>query len=126
MQPLSAHVREGGPDQQLSPAASLCGWMVVDRSGETVGSIADLMLDLDCGRVAYAVVASGGFVGVGEKIFAVPWSALKSVGRHFVLQASRTALDSGPALDPEHWPAKPAKWWHEQVHAHFHSRPYWE
>lgn len=126
MQIVSAQARHSGPSQRLSPAAALCGWMVLDRSGDAIGSISDLMLDLERGRVAYAVIASGGFVGVGEKIFAVPWSALKNAGRHFVLQASRSALDSGPALDPQHWPATPARWWHEQVHAHFHSRPYWE
>jgi sporulation protein YlmC with PRC-barrel domain len=115
-----------GPGARLSPAASLCGTIVLDDGGEIVGSIADLMLDVERGRLAYAVIATGGFVGVGEKLFAVPWCALRSAGRHFVLQGSRAALESGPSFDPDHWPTRPGNWWHERVHAHYRSRPYWE
>jgi sporulation protein YlmC with PRC-barrel domain len=123
---LSAGPRADGPGLRLTPAASLCGATVVDDAGEVIGSVADLILDLDRGRLAYAVVAMGGFVGVGEKLFAVPWSALKQAGRHFILQGSRRALETGPSFDPEHPPLAAAPWWHERVHAHFRSRPYWE
>jgi len=126
MQHLSAHHATAGPGDRLSPAASLCGTMVLDSGGDIVGSIADLMVDLERGRLAYAVVATGGFVGVGEKLFAVPWCALKDAGRHFVLQGSRAALESGPSFDPDHWPMTPGAWWHERVHAHYRLRPYWE
>ena len=126
MQTLFTAPREAGPGPRLAPAASLCGWMVIDGLGDSVGSVRDLVLDLERGRVAYAVVASGGFLGVGEKLIAVPWSALKHNGRQLVLQGGRPALESGPAVDPDGWPVAPAQCWHERVHAHFRSRPYWE
>jgi sporulation protein YlmC with PRC-barrel domain len=126
MQLLSARHARLGPGARLSPAASLCGTIVLDDGGDIVGSIADLMLDVERGRVAYAVVATGGFVGVGEKLFAVPWCALRPAGRDFVLQGSRATLEGGPSFDPEHWPTSPGTWWHERVHAHYRSRPYWE
>ena len=45
--------------------------------GENLGKIEELMLDLETGRVAYAVLSFGGFLGMGEKLFAVPFEALK-------------------------------------------------
>ena len=110
----------------LSPGTALCARTVVDQAGEVLGSIVDLLLDLERGRIAYAVVASGGFMGLGERLVAVPWNALKPGARQFVLQGKRAALDSGPIFEHEQWYRVPAKWWHERVHAHFGTRPYWE
>lgn len=115
-----------GPGRRLSAASSFYARSVVDRDGEVIGTISDLMLDLECGRVAYAVVATGGFLGVGELLFAVPWRALRATGQHFVLECHRSELESAPAFDRDHWPFAPAYRWHERVHAHYHSRPYWE
>ncbi len=115
-----------GPSPQLAAGTSLCARTVMSSAGDVLGSISDLMLDLECGRVAYAVIASGGFVGIGERLVAVPWSALKQVGQHFVLLGKPGALESAPAFDRDHWPVAPAPWWHERVHEHYRSRPYWE
>ncbi|HMA08747.1 MAG TPA: PRC-barrel domain-containing protein [Ramlibacter sp.] len=110
----------------LWPGTSLCAQSVVDEAGEVLGSIVDLLLDLERGRIAYAVVASDGFMGLGERLVAVPWNALKAETRKFVLQGKRSALDSGPTFEREQWHGAPAKGWHESVHAHFGARPYWE
>jgi sporulation protein YlmC with PRC-barrel domain len=126
MQMASVRAARAGPGPSLSAATSFWARVVVDPEGEVLGSISDLMLDLERGQVAYAVVAAGGFMGMGERLFAVPWSALRAVGQHFVLECKRAALESAPAFDRDHWPAAPAYGWHERVHAHYHSRPYWE
>jgi sporulation protein YlmC with PRC-barrel domain len=126
MQIGSVRTAEVGPGPRLSAATSFYARTVVDGDGEVLGSISDLMLDIERGRVAYAVVATGGFMGVGERLFAVPWNALRAVGQQFVLECKRAALDSAPAFDRDHWPHAPAYGWHELVHAHYHSRPYWE
>lgn len=122
----SAGAALAGPGTRLSAATSFLARTVVDKDGETLGSISDLMLDLERGRVAYAVVASGGIMGIGERLFAVPWSALRPVGQQFVLECTRAGLDSAPAFDRDHWPLTPAYRWHESVHAYYRSRPYWE
>lgn len=122
----SVLARRAGPGPRLSAATSFCTRTVVDREGEVLGSISDLMLDLERGRIAYAVVATGGFMGMGERLFAVPWSALRVVGQQFVLEGKRAALETAPAFDRDHWPLAPAHCWHERIHAHYHSRPYWE
>jgi len=71
----------------MYPNADVRGWLVQDPGGEVVGSIAELVLDSQLRCVRYALVASGGFLGLGEQRFAVPWPALRSQGRHFVLVA---------------------------------------
>jgi sporulation protein YlmC with PRC-barrel domain len=122
----SARSAPAGPGDSLSAATSFFARTVVGADGEVLGSISDLMLDLERGRVAYAVVATGGIVGIGERLFAVPWSALRPLGEQFLLECKRAVLDSAPAFDRDHWPLTPAHRWHERVHAHYHSRPYWE
>jgi sporulation protein YlmC with PRC-barrel domain len=126
METGSVRASQAGPGSCLSAATSFLARTVVGGDGEVLGSIRDLMLDLERGRVAYAVVAIGGFVGIGERLFAVPWSALRPMGRQFVLACTRATLESAPAFDRDHWPLTPAHRWHERVHAYYHSRPYWE
>jgi sporulation protein YlmC with PRC-barrel domain len=122
----SARYAQGGPGSRLSAATSFFARTVVDSDGAMLGSITDLMLDLERGRIAYAVVATGGIMGIGERLFAVPWSALRPLGQQFVLECKRAALETAPAFDRDHWPLTPAYRWHERVHAYYHSRPYWE
>jgi sporulation protein YlmC with PRC-barrel domain len=110
----------------LSGATSLCAQTLIDSTGDVMGSIVDVLLDLERGRVAYALVACGGFVGVGERMFAVPWTALQHDGAQFVLNGNRSLLESGPSFDREHWSDTPEQGWHERVHAHFHARPFWD
>jgi sporulation protein YlmC with PRC-barrel domain len=126
MEIVSVSATTAGPGRRLSAATSFYARTVLDAEGEVLGSISDLMLDLDRGCIAYAVVATGGFVGIGERLFAVPWKVLRAAGEQFVLECARSTLDTAPAFDRDHWPLAPAHWWHERVHAHYHSRPYWE
>lgn len=58
----------------------LVGWTVEDRDGCVLGTVRELLLDLDTGRLAYAMVASGGFVGQGETRFALAWDGLEPAG----------------------------------------------
>lgn len=119
---------EHGPGPRLMTSSTLTGDAVVNRQDETLGTISDIMLDVQRGRVAYAVMASGGFMGVGERLFALPWSALRlDPARHcFVLDIDRAALDKAPGFDRGHWPTEPDDQWHQSVHRHYGSRPYWE
>lgn len=73
-------------------AASLQGCLVHDRSGGVAGSIAGVVTR---GSARYAVIASGGFLGLGERRFLVPWSALQGQGPWFVLRDTHE-------LEPEH------------------------
>jgi sporulation protein YlmC with PRC-barrel domain len=63
-------------DYNLLSTSSLSGTDVTNRKGENLGDLKDIMLDLESGEVAYAVISFGGFLGIGDKLFAVPWEAL--------------------------------------------------
>src|SRR5687767_7463824 len=66
---------DGGQRPEVMAASSLEGESVINRQGESIGEIEEIMLDVASGRIAYAVLAVGGFLGIGEKYFAVPWRA---------------------------------------------------
>lgn len=57
-------------------ASTLSGDTVRNAAGDDLGSVKEIMVDIPSGRVAYAVLSFGGFLGMGDKLFAVPWSAL--------------------------------------------------
>jgi len=67
---------DDGPGPQVMDAATLIGDQVVNVADEDLGKIEGIMLDVSAGRTAYAALSSGGFLGMGNKLFAIPWSAL--------------------------------------------------
>ncbi|HET6821745.1 MAG TPA: PRC-barrel domain-containing protein, partial [Anaerolineales bacterium] len=56
--------------------SKVIGNKVVNPSGELLGNLKELVLDLEEERIAYAVLSFGGFMGLGDKLFAIPWEAL--------------------------------------------------
>jgi sporulation protein YlmC with PRC-barrel domain len=80
--------------------STLTGDEVVNRAGESLGKIEDLMLDLDRGRVAYAVLSFGGFLNMGNKLFAVPWDALEidMPNKRFRLDVTKDKLETAPGF----------------------------
>jgi sporulation protein YlmC with PRC-barrel domain len=68
--------RGEGPGPYVMEADTLEGNDVVNAQGEKLGDIKSIMIDVPSGRVAYAVLSSGGFLGIGDKLFAIPWRAL--------------------------------------------------
>ena len=79
---------------------------VRNSAGEDLGKIEEIMIDIPTGRVAYAVLSFGGFLGLGDKLFAVPWQALTVNERDhiFILNVDRKRLQEAPGFDPNHWP----------------------
>ncbi|AKJ30609.1 PRC-barrel domain-containing protein [Caldimonas brevitalea] len=121
-------VNDSGPGPRLMTADTLTGDKVVNRQGDTLGTISDIMLDVPRGRIAYAVMSSGGFLGLGDKLFAIPWAALTldTDKKCFVLDADKTLFDSAPGFDKDQWPESADLSWHQNVHTHYKSRPFWE
>ncbi len=65
-----------GPGPDVMAAATLDDNKVISSDGEDIGKIKDIMLDVGSGRIAYVVLSSGGFLGIGDKLLAIPWHAL--------------------------------------------------
>ena len=110
-----------GPGPALMGASTLIGNEVVGRDAETLGKVTEIMLDVLSGRVAYAVLSFGGFLGMGNKLFAVPWSALvlDTMNKRFMLDVEKERLDGAPGFDKDHWPNMANLEWAADIHAYY-------
>jgi sporulation protein YlmC with PRC-barrel domain len=113
----TSHAGHHGPGPHLMGADTLIGNDVVNKSSENLGDIKEIMLDMRTGKVSYAVLAFGGFLGMGEKLFAVPWSALTldTNNKCFVLDASKDRLENAPGFDTDMWPDMADATWQKGV-----------
>ena len=91
--------RESG---RVLSAGSLTGTRVRNPAGEDLGKIEELMVDLPSGRLAYAVISFGGFLGIGDKLFAVPWQALtwNEQTQGLIMYVDRRELEQAPGFNP--------------------------
>lgn len=114
-----------GPGPALMGADTLLGEDVVNGQEESLGDIKEIMLDVRSGEIAYAVLSFGGFLGVGAKLFAVPWQALQldTVNKRFVLDIDKERLKSAPGFDPNAWPDMTDVQWSSQIHTFYGTDP---
>ena len=114
--------------RRVLAASTITGDKVRNRAGEDLGKIEEVMLDLESGEVAYVVLSFGGFLGIGDKLFAVPYQALEldTTEHEFILDADRATLENAPGFDKDNWPnfADPA--FGSQIHEYYDQEPYWE
>lgn len=116
-----------GPGPNIMAANTLDDEKVINKAGEDLGTVRHIMLDVRQGRIAYAVLSCGGFLGMGEKLFAIPWAALQlDVGNKcFILDVDKEVLKQASGFDKDHWPAMADAGWAEQVHSYYTVPPYW-
>lgn len=117
---------ERGPGPDLMGADTLIGNDVYNLEEEDIGDIKEIMLDVRSGRVSYAVLSFGGFLGMGQKLFAVPWNALTLDPAHkrFLLNVKKDRLKDAPGFDKDHWPDMADKTWAQQIHTYYGTKPY--
>lgn len=118
---------KSGPGPALMGANTLIGNEVYNLEEDHLGEIKEIMLDTATGYVAYAVLSFGGVFGVADKLFAVPWSALKldTENKRFVLDASKERLKDAPGFDKDAWPSMADRSWGNAVHDYYGIQPYW-
>jgi sporulation protein YlmC with PRC-barrel domain len=112
---------------QVLSASSITNKDVVNPAGENLGNVKDVAIDLDEGRIAYAVLSYGGVLGVGDKLFAVPWDALrldleKDV---FVLNVDKELLRDAPGFDEGAWPTTADRTFVTEVYTYYKHDTYW-
>jgi sporulation protein YlmC with PRC-barrel domain len=115
-----------GPGPQLMGAKTLIGEEIINNQSEDLGAIKEIMLDMRTGKVAYAVMSFGGFMGVGDKLFAVPWAALTldTVNKRFVLDAEIPHLVNAPGFQKDAWPDMNDAAWVNELHSHYGIKAY--
>lgn len=104
--------QEGGEMQRTDTqvrvlsASSLMNEPVKDAQGNDIGKVKDYMLDLERGCIEYAVLSFGGFLGMGDKLFAIPFNSmtLDTERKCFVLDTTKEQLENAPGFDEDNWP----------------------
>jgi len=124
-------IKKTDPDKKyrrVLAASTLEGDSVKNSAGENLGKVDEIMVDIQSGRVAYAVVSFGGILRMGNKLFAVPWSALRvdEDDKCFILDVDKQTLETAPGFDKDNWPDMADTTWGTSVYSHYHVNPYWD
>lgn len=99
-----------GPDANAPvrrlTATSIIGDRVENPMGEDLGKIDNLMININTGMIEYVVLDFGSFLGIGGKLFAIPFSELRidPVRQLFILNREKEYLKNMPGFDKNHWP----------------------
>lgn len=104
------------------------GTAVRRSNGDKIGTIEHVMLDKHTGRIAYAAMSFGGFLGMGSEYRALPWSALRYNERldAYELNVSDDQLKSAPLVTTGFFETGVAdRRWEDDIHRHYGATPYW-
>jgi sporulation protein YlmC with PRC-barrel domain len=124
-------IKKTDPDKRyrrVLSASTLAGDRVQNSAGEDLGKLNEIMIDIPSGRVAYAVLSFGGFLGMGDKLFALPWRALKldEDQKCFLLDIDKKKLENAPGFDKGNWPDMADNTWAMTIFSYYGTTPYWE
>jgi hypothetical protein len=100
---------------------AILGNPVLNLAGENLGDIKEIMVDVHTGKVAYLVLSFGGFLGLGSKLFPVPWEAFRTApaGNSLVLELDKGILEEAPGFDLDNWPDMGDPDWGRHIHDHY-------
>lgn len=109
-------------------SSSITGTDVKNRDGKSLGEIKDIMINLNSGDIAYCVLSFGGFMGLGDKYFAIPLEAfdIDSKNEKFVLNVPKEKLEDAPGFDKDNWPRSGDTDFTNRVYSHYGYEPRWE
>jgi sporulation protein YlmC with PRC-barrel domain len=129
-QPVRESEKESGhaiAPSNLNKATHIIGFTVRDSSHQDLGKIQDFVVDLKSGHLLYAVLAQGGVVGVGEKLYPIAPQALSfsEAGDELTLNMSRAQLEHAPQFAAGSWPALNDPKWASDVYTFYHAPMYW-
>jgi hypothetical protein len=113
----------------LIKASNIKDIKVKNKANEDLGKIDDFVMHLGSGKIAYAVLSFGGVMGIGNKLFAVPWNALSmDKDRHeFILDVPKERLNNAPGFDKDIWPDMANPEWGEKIHKFYgQTYPSWQ
>lgn len=102
---------------EILKARDLIGMKVENPQSEHLGKIEDIVLTPNKERVAYAVLSYGGVMGIGDKLFAVPWRALekKTDAKALILNRDKESLKAAPGFDKANWPSFASTEWAQKI-----------
>ena len=112
-----------GPGPRLMGADTLLGNDVYNHKNEKLGDVKEFMLSMDTGKVSYVVLSYGGFLTLGEKLFAVPWKALTldTVNHRFVMNVEKEKFENAPGFNVDDWPNMADETWATSIHDYYET-----
>lgn len=111
------------------PASEIIGEAVANLQGENVGKILELVIDAGKNRVVYAVLSFGGFMGMRNKLFAIPWEAFEfsETEKKLILNVDREKLEAAPGFEKgDKWPDFRDTLWGESIYNYYNYAPPWK
>jgi sporulation protein YlmC with PRC-barrel domain len=104
-------------------ASQIVGETVKNKAGKDLGTVNDLVVELNSGEIRYAAISFGGFAGLGDKLFAVPWQAMTfkfgEDDRYFVFDATEAELKQKQGFDENKWPDVADPKWAASIDAQY-------
>jgi sporulation protein YlmC with PRC-barrel domain len=130
-------VTQAQPATSILKMSQVIGKTVENAQGNNLGEINDVVIDPSDGSVVYAVLEAGGFLGLGEKFFAVPWRAFQTVAdnddkddkgeiERLILNVDKDRMQNAPGFDKDNWPNMADTQWGQTVHSYYDQQDYWE
>lgn len=127
-QQTEKHTQTKTQEARSLKASEVIGYAVKNAAGQELGAIEDLVIDPEHGRIAYAVLSFGGFLGMGDKFFAIPWEAMKPMPAQetFRLDVTKEKLEKAPGFSKDDWPNMADREWGLVVYKYYGLDPYWQ
>ncbi|HEY7578312.1 MAG TPA: PRC-barrel domain-containing protein [Acetobacteraceae bacterium] len=113
---------------RLIAADQVEGTSIYNRAGESLGKVEDVMIDKLSGKIAYAVAGFGGFLGIGNRHYPLPWEKLKYDTKlgGFVVDLDRQKLEGAPSYADNETAGWEDQTWSRRVYDYYGAQPYWD
>ena len=127
-QQTKEHTQTKVQEARALKASEVIGYTVKNAEDQELGTIEELVIDPEHGRIAYAVLSFGGFLGMGDKFFAIPWEAMKPMPAQeaFRLDVAKEKLEKAPGFNKDDWPDMADREWGLVVYKYYDLDPYWQ
>jgi sporulation protein YlmC with PRC-barrel domain len=114
-------------------AKNVLGKRVKNLQGEDLGSIEDIVIDSDAKQIAYAALSFGGFLGLGDKLFAIPWEAMSlenqrgtlTADQVFILNVDKDLLKNAPGFEKDNYPNMADRRFGADIYDYYGYKHYW-
>ncbi len=115
------------PPTRWQKASDLIGKKVMNSANENLGKIEEIVVDANSGRILYGVLSFGGILGIGDKLFAIPWTALDLTtdAKEFMLNVDKDRLKNAQGFDKSQWPNFADEQFATTTAEYYGQKPYW-
>lgn len=116
------------PQNVVKANKEVIGVKVANENNEDLGEVYEIMLDKVSGQVAYIVLQTGTFLGLGGKLIALPWNAIhyNDEDKCFILNVDKEKIKNAPGFDEDNWPDMSDRQWGESTSRYYGAKSYWE